>query len=144
MFGCIKKYMTCGSKIGRLQSQKNITMFEFLSILIEDYHSGASNFILLLSQSQFKAQRLIWIQFFTAMGEVGGWMPSCFRLMDIPLQGHPHISTSAVWMHLLSQTCQPSLRSDKFKSDPDLTLNNSSTFQIQHDAVYLWQRSIVL
>ena len=22
MFGCIKKYMTCGSKIGRLQSQK--------------------------------------------------------------------------------------------------------------------------
>ena len=64
MFGCIKKYMTCGSKIGRLQSQKNITMFEFLSILIEDYHSGASNFILLLSQSQFKAQRLIWIQLF--------------------------------------------------------------------------------
>ena len=78
------------------------------------------------------------------MGEVGGWMPSCFRLMDIPLQGHPHISTSAVWMHLLSQTCQPSLRSDKFKSDPDLTLNNSSTFQIQHDAVYLWQPSIAL
>ena len=78
------------------------------------------------------------------MGEVGGWMPSCLRLMDIPLQGHPHISTSAVWMHLLSQTCQPSLRSDKFKSDPDLTLNNSSTFQIQHDAVYLLQRSIAL
>ena len=28
MFGCIKKYMTCGSKIGRLQSQKNITMLD--------------------------------------------------------------------------------------------------------------------
>ena len=68
MFGCIKKYMTCGSKIGRLQSQKKITMFGFLSILIEDYHSGASNFILLLSQSQFKAQRLIWIQLFHSNG----------------------------------------------------------------------------
>ena len=48
--------------------KKKIIMFELLSILIEDYHGGACNFFLLLGQSQFKAQRLIWIQLFHSNG----------------------------------------------------------------------------